>query len=105
MGRVLDRLRDAGKRGRAANMADRPPPRIFAPARRRSAWRRALTRQAAPDAARFVEEAVVEDMIGPLSTALPAFRKTSRWVKSARINAGTPPCAPVRKANKALKPS
>ena len=44
-------------------MAVRPPPRIFAPTRRRSAWLRALTRQAAPDAARFVEEAVVEDMI------------------------------------------
>ena len=44
-------------------MAVRPPPRIFAPTRRRSARLRALTRQAAPDAARFVEEAVVEDMI------------------------------------------
>ena len=44
-------------------MADRPPPRIFSPARRSSAWSRALARQASPDAARFVEEAVVDDMI------------------------------------------
>lgn len=44
-------------------MADRPPPRIFAPDRRRSAWRRAVQRGRSPDAARFVEEAIVEDMI------------------------------------------
>ena len=44
-------------------MADRPPPRIFSPARRRSAWSRARARQTSPDAARYVEKAVVEDMI------------------------------------------
>ena len=44
-------------------MADRLPPRIFAPARRRHAWSRALSRNDAPDTARFFEDAIVEDMI------------------------------------------
>ena len=44
-------------------MADRLPPQIFAPLRRRLIWSRAMARRASPDAARFIEDAVAEDII------------------------------------------
>lgn len=52
------------------------PPRIFDPARRRAARRRIETRQARADAARFVIEDMVEDVLDRLSFVLHEPGKT-----------------------------
>lgn len=44
-------------------MAIDAPPRIFSPRRRGLAWRRALARQSGSEAARFVEDALVDDLV------------------------------------------
>ena len=47
------------------------PPKIFDPARRRAVRRRIAARQAWPDAARFVIEDMVEDVLDRLSFVGP----------------------------------
>ena len=44
-------------------MTERTVPRIFAPDRRLARYNRALTRQAAGDAARFVFDDMIEDIL------------------------------------------
>ena len=64
---MLPCLRFAGKSGTGQRMANETPPLIFSPARRAARYRRAVALQQGSDPARYLGDAMAEDVLDRLS--------------------------------------